>query len=53
MLLAAVIHNISGWNVTHAFSDQDYCRHASLPVHNEYLYSTMQIKSRAGSGKIV
>lgn len=56
-LLAAVIHNISGWNVTHAFPDQDYFRHASLPVplllHNEYLYSTTQIKSRAFSGKTV
>lgn len=51
MLLAAVIHNISGWNVTHAFPDQDYCRHASLLVplllHNEYLYSTVQIKVKS------
>ena len=49
MLLAAVIHNISGWNVTHAFPDQDYCRHASLPVplllYNEYLYNADKVKS--------
>jgi hypothetical protein len=32
MLLVAVIHHTSGWNATHAFPDQDYCRHASLPI---------------------
>jgi len=40
MLMVAVIHNISSWNVTHAFPDQDYYRHASLPVplllHNKF-----------------
>jgi len=54
MPLGAVIHNISGWNVTHAFSDQDYCRHASLPVrlllHNEFIsflvhYNADKLKS--------
>jgi len=54
MLVVAVIHNISGWNVTHAFPDQDYCRHESLPVplllHNKFtsflvLYDADNVKS--------
>lgn len=53
VLLAAVIH-ISGWNVTHAFPDQYYCRHASLPdlllLPNEIisfltLYNADKVKS--------
>jgi len=54
MLIVAVIHNTSGWNVTHAFPDQDYCRHASLPVplllHHKFtsflvLYNADNVKS--------